>query len=75
MKFTSLDGEWAVESVALNGAELLRITCASLTNAPVIYDDGRRAGICKMARGYLVADVTSVAEVARYVALDELVEA
>jgi hypothetical protein len=72
MKYVSPDGEWTVKVVRLDGVQWFHVICASLANATVLYDGYRRSGLCRVAGGFLVGEVQTMKEVARFTGLSEL---
>lgn len=73
--FQSRDGRWRVTSVTIDGQPLLRVLHDSVLGTPVQQVAGKRAGIVRMAGGwYLAGDVSSPADVERFVPLAELTE-
>jgi hypothetical protein len=73
--FITEDSTWRVSQISLDGQPLLRIETHDVQNAPVHFDGAHRTGIVTGPGGWMwVKDVTTPAEVAEFVPLDELVE-
>lgn len=76
-RYVSSDGHWTVTVVSLNGRQRIRVTHDTVLLSdghavPAHQVDARRCGTVRMADGFLVANLTDVAEVERYVPLAEL---
>ncbi len=76
--YVSKDGHWTLTVIKLDGRQLIRIEHDTFALpggkfVPIIQYGHNRAGADRTAHGYLVADVASAAEVARWVDMSELV--
>ncbi len=75
--YKSRDGHWTVSTISLDGVQLLRIEHDTVqlldgSNVPDHSFHGGLTGITQTANGYLVAEVSTVASVSKWVPLAEL---
>jgi hypothetical protein len=78
--YVSKDGHWHLSVISIDGRQVIRVEHDTVKlpdghTVPVHQDAAKRAGIDRTAHGWLVADVASVADAARYVDLSTLQEA